>query len=538
MIELIKTKNVGRFFNLMIFLITGVIMVSFVAIFFTADLDRSEAISGITQVRSEDGGTAISFVLSGAEDNGKSLCFKSKSSDIVVFAGDTIIYDYAPGVPRIYGGSYGEYYHIVHLPDMHEISKITVLATPESGNSKCYVGPFYLSYSDEYVSEMFVSNLGHFIISAAVLIMGIGLIASGCAVVRSTSLGTEIIAMGAFAFLSAVWTMTQTMFLQMILKEPAAVHFLNYVSLILLPGAGNLYVAHMTDNRDSIILKLLTLAAPVTLFVDITLNVMGVTDYHSLLIITHIQLVATAVCSFWFTAKAIRKDSLRVQKAVPIIGFAAVIIGGIIDLSRYVFLDAVEDTALFFRYGLLTFILIMGFYDINEIMNFRKYEFAAEHFRDMAHSDALTGLPNRLAYLETEKEMERGKVDKAVMVQLDVNSLKEINDRFGHSLGDRRIIAAAGIIGKTFGKIGTCFRTGGDEFIVVIEGDDCEERYDDMIPAFEKRIREYNEIDDSEVSLQIAYGKALFEKGVSTPSKVLREADLRMYDMKHKMKRA
>lgn len=95
---------------------------------------------------------------------------------------------------------------------------------------------------------------------------------------------------------------------------------------------------------------------------------------------------------------------------------------------------------------------------------------------DTAHSEAmtdgLTGLGNSRSYNEKRSEMNRkiaeGTADFAI-VFFDIDYLKKVNDKFGHSCGDRLICEAADKISEAFEKY-DCFRIGGDEIAVIAEG--------------------------------------------------------------------
>ena len=91
--------------------------------------------------------------------------------------------------------------------------------------------------------------------------------------------------------------------------------------------------------------------------------------------------------------------------------------------------------------------------------------------RSRAYIDGLTGLNNRAAYEEhvdrLEDEIRAGTADFAIAL-FDVNSLKEVNDRFGHKKGDEVIRAAAAALQNTF-REGKLYRIGGDEFLVILE---------------------------------------------------------------------
>lgn len=88
-------------------------------------------------------------------------------------------------------------------------------------------------------------------------------------------------------------------------------------------------------------------------------------------------------------------------------------------------------------------------------------------------NDALTGLGNRRSYeqcLARFRECD-DVMANTVIVAMDINGLKKVNDEIGHAAGDEVIKGAADVIRQAFGSCGECFRVGGDEFMAVIDGE-------------------------------------------------------------------
>ncbi|MDY2628731.1 MAG: diguanylate cyclase [Lachnospiraceae bacterium] len=84
-------------------------------------------------------------------------------------------------------------------------------------------------------------------------------------------------------------------------------------------------------------------------------------------------------------------------------------------------------------------------------------------------TDELTGLNNRRAYVESLAEIDENELhDSIVLVMMDVNGLKVINDSIGHDAGDELLIGAAECIREAFGHLGDVFRIGGDEFTAIL----------------------------------------------------------------------
>jgi diguanylate cyclase len=102
---------------------------------------------------------------------------------------------------------------------------------------------------------------------------------------------------------------------------------------------------------------------------------------------------------------------------------------------------------------------------------------AAEHIERLAYFDVLTELPNRQRCIETAERMfaEARRLQECVaVICLDLNSLKRVNDTFGHALGDAVLKAFARTLSQTVERFGAeperllIARFGGDEFMVVL----------------------------------------------------------------------
>lgn len=92
-----------------------------------------------------------------------------------------------------------------------------------------------------------------------------------------------------------------------------------------------------------------------------------------------------------------------------------------------------------------------------------------EIIRKMSFHDKLTGLLNRRAYEDELLDMEKNGIpNNLVIVAMDVNGLKAINDTKGHEYGDELLVGAASCMKKCFDEYGRIFRTGGDEFMAIL----------------------------------------------------------------------
>ena len=157
----------------------------------------------------------------------------------------------------------------------------------------------------------------------------------------------------------------------------------------------------------------------------------------------------------------------------------------------------------------------------------------------LAYRDSLTSLRNTASYTEWIADFNKKIQSQSVafgVVVLDLNYLKEINDTHGHIAGNDLIVAASRIISDTF-KRSPVFRIGGDEFSVILQDRDLEER----AALFEKLETEcantFVEADGEKHSISIAKGFSLFDPSTDTQfSDVFDRADDAMYKNKKLMK--
>ena len=133
-----------------------------------------------------------------------------------------------------------------------------------------------------------------------------------------------------------------------------------------------------------------------------------------------------------------------------------------------------------------------------------------KHLREqifrISNTDALTAIANRQAFMTAFGDLSSAPTGENItVVQMDVNGLKRVNDTLGHAAGDELIKAAAECISGVFSSYGECYRTGGDEFIVLLKGTHPSPK--ELAAALEKACAAYKELPD-DMSLSISCGFA------------------------------
>lgn len=234
----------------------------------------------------------------------------------------------------------------------------------------------------------------------------------------------------------------------------------------------------------------------------------------------------------YLIVSAIRKKQIeRRFLCVFVIGICLLGIGATVDLVRFrVTTNVIQGTSFYARMGTLIFLCLIGFHLILE--NSRIQIEHSHELAQLAYTDRLTGLKNRLAFNEAEAAILKNPDARCTIIQFDVNNLKKVNDIHGHFEGDRHISGAASIIRDCINGSGDCYRTGGDEFIAIITGTDDESAAQNAIDLMKTKIQEYNSNEKPPILLSIAYGVATFRASEGTLEKAEQLADQRMYKCK------
>ncbi|MDC7290342.1 GGDEF domain-containing protein [Blautia schinkii] len=158
-----------------------------------------------------------------------------------------------------------------------------------------------------------------------------------------------------------------------------------------------------------------------------------------------------------------------------------------------------------------------------------------KEFKRIAYIDELTGLKNRRAL---DEDLERLKTEKSpfTYIVFDINDLKEVNDTYGHMMGDAFICRAAEVLREAgSGSIGI-YRTGGDEFVLLFSGctEDTERLYrETMLQMSSGFFRCGSKV----YGMAAGFGKMNDYVNDSVDT-VMRRSDMEMYRNKSKMKNA
>jgi diguanylate cyclase (GGDEF)-like protein/PAS domain S-box-containing protein len=172
---------------------------------------------------------------------------------------------------------------------------------------------------------------------------------------------------------------------------------------------------------------------------------------------------------------------------------------------------------------------------VRDITERKKIE---ETLRNTSLKDDLTGLFNRRGLLKQAApyfDFARRQKESLLLLFIDLDGMKKINDEFGHNEGDNALVNTAEILNRSFRGSDIIARLGGDEFTVLVT--DRNANKDEAIKRLNDNLRAYNESEKRGIKLAFSIGVAQLEPEAMTCfEELLEQADQAMYEQK-RMKR-
>ena len=192
-----------------------------------------------------------------------------------------------------------------------------------------------------------------------------------------------------------------------------------------------------------------------------------------------------------------------------------------------------------------------SYYDMDETLEFinRSIEISSEEMRELqaklenkndrlkslVYSDVLTGLGNRKLFLDKFREMlnDRDEADDLlVLMYLDLDEFKRINDTMGHDVGDSLLKIVGKRLTACIGDVGVVARIGGDEFVVMMPNTS---RWGQVVRLAERILEELSkpmELQRQLITIEASIGITIAPCDGTNVNELMKNADLAMYHAK------
>lgn len=160
-----------------------------------------------------------------------------------------------------------------------------------------------------------------------------------------------------------------------------------------------------------------------------------------------------------------------------------------------------------------------------------------EQLKELAATDALTGLANRRCFLDrlvAEIARTRRTGHTVSVVLIDLNGFKAVNDAYGHAKGDETLIRVAETLARSVRASDLAARFGGDEFVLMLP-ETTPDKTEEILSRFDLREIPVPDQEGAPARLTFSYGIASFPNDGDDPERLLQAADGRLYAMKKQL---
>ena len=158
---------------------------------------------------------------------------------------------------------------------------------------------------------------------------------------------------------------------------------------------------------------------------------------------------------------------------------------------------------------------------------------AEERMHELAFRDLLTGLPNRASFLDKlNHAIANANGARVDLIQFNVDHFRDVNDALGHQIGDTLLQRIASGLWQTFGAIGTVARIGGDEFAVIVRGEDWVDEAGRLAEEFIEQTRGFLRQDNYSLPLCISAGSAVYPAHGEDAETIMKNAKVALLEAK------
>ena len=442
---------------------------------------------------------------------------------------------------KIFGKSPGHRWHMVSINSDNKSCKISLEVIPAYDNGKGSISNVYIGSPLGVVKQVLWDRIVGFIISVVLVLLGVMLVCIYLFAKRKQIkddsdivVGGIIAQIGCLTVLMGIYSSLETYFWQFFIGKSHFFQLMSYIALFLISIVIGVIVRELMKGKKKMLGLVLYWLGIALFAVATVLNFTGILEYYYMMKIVYIYCAILSIIIFIEGYNYIKSQEFISKLLLFGVCFFSVTFA--CDCMRY--LSGIpDDICAYTRVGFLVFIICIIIEVCGKAIKTMQQGVLAQFYKKMADTDTLTGLNNRNALLFDEcKYNEYIRNNKTLgVVMFDVNDLKYVNDNLGHDKGDILIQTSAKLINDTFGKVGTCYRTGGDEFVAVLVGDNLEELYDKTLKKFLDSIEKYNkEVEKQDKPLEIAYGVHISNE--ENMGVTWQKADELMYAKKKDMK--
>lgn len=462
------------------------------------------------------------------------IAFCSVHQEINVYINGELIYQQRASEQNLFGKTPGNLWNSVPIYQEDCGKEIIIELIPVYESSIGNLPEIYLGSKLDICRYLIQKDIPGMIMGVLAVVFGVIFCIYSVYNYRNPQTDKSLLMLGFFSLHIGAWEIADLETASLLFPfQPALAYFpLFSLSLALIPFA--LFIKKLFTKKEGLIWDIYCLLCAGGILMSIIFQLTGYRDFRQTLWIAHIMMFALASIFICKMVRELRKNGWSSWLKVTAVFMTLCLLGMTIDICLF-YLSSHSSTRVLGMLGFVSYIITLGIMKMRENQRLLAMGIKAKQLEKVAYHDPLTGLYNRAAYVEDIGKESFNPKDY-IVAMFDLNNLKQCNDTLGHEAGDRYLIESAGMLHQTFGNIGKCYRMGGDEFCVLMEGrtlEECRIRTAELQNMVEKR----NKQCPGEFVMQIACGYKKYCADIDYDiGDTLRRADKMMYHEKLMMK--
>lgn len=336
-----------------------------------------------------------------------------------------------------------------------------------------------------------------------------------------------------FLILCGGWLITDSSLVQTYSRHPDMMCTISFYMFMILAVPMLHFAQKMCKMKNQHILDLGITMFYLNAFVQGLLNYFEVFEFADMLFVTHILLAAWVCISailLWKEYKRKPERSIRIAMTA----YTILLFSGLLSLILY-WLFEISYYGTIYEIGILIFMAMIIADMVISLAGKVRYRTEMQAYERLVKEDWMTGMQSREPFENLLAEMPKnmGNYKDILLILMDINHLRRINNDCGRVAGDEVVVAAARCIENAFGPDGKCYRIGGDEFAAVLYNP--KEDRAVLSEKLDKEIRNYNRNSRYRLSIARGFSSIHDEKGnLKTTGEWKYEADTDMYQNKTK----
>lgn len=429
----------------------------------------------------------------------------------------------------------GYHWNFITLTGQDAGKEIVFRVTPAYKGSRPK-GSFYFGAADEVQRLILKERLLRFVVTAAILVVGILLLVYLLLVEREAIKDSGLLNFTIFVIMLGTWLICETQIVELFLPWNLGLVYIDHVMLMTMPIPFLLFLRQMYQSKNHKLWNVYCYLNYFIISLRLLLQFIGLYDLRESLWMTHISIVLFVVMGLGFGVREIICHEITPQVKLNMCCVMVLMVSTVMELVQF---RADHKGTPYGSLGFLFYCIVMGVFGLRKSRRLMRQARESAIYRKMAYTDGLTGLYNRAAFNRDIHDRAAAGGEETVPTALfmfDLNDLKKCNDNFGHEFGDRYITMFSGILKKIFKTEGTCYRLGGDEFCALIS-DTSQQTIHDIKEKLECFLSEENS-KQFVVPVSVAVGCAVYKPDTDKSlDDTMKRADEMMYQNKQEIKK-